>query len=136
MKIILKVKVQKNSYIDTVKQTPVNEHELIKMAEDFKKKENSLNMDENIKSEEAVKEEKNTNDKNEDDVLVHIIAPAQSKYTEVSDGRGNYGIFTEDTEVSIYNRALIRTNKDGSKSILKATKSRANLETICRRTRN
>ena len=29
---------------------------------------------------------------NEDDVLVHIIAPAQSKYTEVSDGRGNYGI--------------------------------------------
>ena len=78
-------------------------------------------MDENIKSEEAVKEE-NTNDKNEDDVLVHIIAPAQSKYTEVSDGRGNYGIFTEDTEVSIYNRALIRTNKDGSKSILKATK--------------
>ena len=113
-------KSTKNSYIDTVKQTPVNEHELIKMAEDFKK-ENSLNMDENIESEEAVKEE-NTNDKNEDDVLVHIIAPAQSKYTEVSDGRGNYGIFTEDTEVSIYNRALIRTNKDGSKSILKATK--------------
>lgn len=65
-------KSTKNSYIDTVKQTPVNEHELIKMAEDFKK-ENSLNMDENIKSEEAVKEE-NTNDKNEDDVLVHIIA--------------------------------------------------------------
>ena len=90
------------------------------MAEYFKK-ENSLNMDENIKSEEAVKEE-NTNDKKEDDTLVHIIAPAQSKYTEVSDGRGNYGIFTEDTEVSIYNRALIRTNKDGSKSILKATK--------------
>lgn len=113
-------KSTKNSYIDTVKQTPVNEHELIKMAEDFKK-ENSLNMDENIKSEEAVKEE-NTNDKNENDVLVHIIAPAQSKYTEVSDGKGNYGIFTEDTEVSIYNRALIRTNKDGSKSILKATK--------------
>ena len=75
------------------------------MAEDFKK-ENSLNMDENIKSEEAVKEE-NTNDKNENDVLVHIIAPAQSKYTEVSDGKGNYGIFTEDTEVSIYNRALV-----------------------------
>ena len=31
-------KSTKNSYIDTVKQTPVNEHELIKMAEDFKKR--------------------------------------------------------------------------------------------------
>lgn len=113
-------KSTKNGYIDTVKQTPVDEHEFIKMAEDLKK-DNSLNMNQNIKSEEAVKEE-NSDDKIEDDVLVHIIAPAQSKYTEVSDGRGNYGIFTEDTEVSIYNRALIRTNKDGSKSILKATK--------------
>ena len=111
----------KNSYIDTIKQKPVNEHEFIKIMGDFKN-DNSLNMNQNIKSEEAVKEEK-LDDKSKDDVPVHIIAPAQSKYTEVSDGRGNYGFFTEDTEVSIYNRALIRTNKDGSKSILKATKA-------------
>ena len=78
------------------------------------------------KAEEAQKNniEKKENDleKESNEEEIHIIAPAQSKYTEVSDGSGNYGIFNKDTEVAIYNRALIRTNSDGTKSILKATK--------------
>ena len=119
---MLQVKITILDFIDLVnsRKLILNQNDLEKILDEIKiiPIQNGLTF--SIK-EEAVKEE-NTNDKNEDDVLVHIIAPAQSKYTEVSDGRGNYGIFTEDTEVSIYNRALIRTNKDGSKSILKATK--------------
>lgn len=112
-----------NGYVDIIKKTPVENNEFVEIA---KKTENNKFSDElktdvgensNILYEEDKKENKDTAE-----TVVHIIAPAQSKYTEVSDGRGNYGIFTEDTEVSIYNRALVRTNKDGSKSILKATK--------------
>lgn len=112
-----------NGYVDVIKETPVENNEFVEIA---KKSENNKFSDElktevdensNISYKKGIKENKDTTE-----TVVHIIAPAQSKYTEVSDGRGNYGIFTEDTEVSIYNRALIRTNKDGSKSILNATK--------------
>lgn len=95
----------KISYTDNIKESPVSKHQFIQAVED---------LDEDIQTE--IKE--NQKDKEN----IHIIAPAQYKYTEVSDGSGKYGVFGEETEVAIYNRALIKSNKDGSKSILKATK--------------
>ena len=64
-----------------------------------------------------VKEKKTVEDADE-----LFVAPANMKYTEVSDGTGNYGYFTKKTKVKVYNRALLKTNKDSSKEILRATK--------------
>ena len=98
------------SYTDNINETPVSKHQFVKVVDEIKEN-NSPEIKEKQEEKETAQIEK-----------IHIIAPVQCKYTEVSDGSGKYGIFNEETEVSIYNRALIRTNKDGSKSILKATK--------------
>lgn len=104
----------KGSYTDNMKKTPVSSHPLIEAVDKTEEIVPSVE----TKSEKETQSEKDTKLEEK----IHIIAPAQCKYTEVSDGSGEYGIFSEETEVAIYNRALIRSNKDGSKSILKATK--------------
>ena len=47
---------------------------------------------------------------------------ANTRYTEVSDGSGNWGEFSEDTVVRVYNRALVRTDTNGNKQILETTR--------------
>lgn len=64
---------------------------------------------------EESKQEKNIQEK-------VLLAHQNTQYTEVSDGTGNAGYFMKDTKVRVYNRALIKTEKDGSKTILKYTK--------------
>lgn len=134
----------KHSYADAMEEMPISNNELLKVAKELEETKpsaeskviseakienqteaeskmelNSEKKNDPSKVENERKENELTNKEKEE---IHIIAPAQCKYTEVSDGRGNYGVFNQDTEVAIYNRALIRTNKDGSKSILRATK--------------
>lgn len=98
----------KGTYTEDVEETPISSHPFIEAIDEIEETKPSI----------ETSKEKETQSKE----TVHIIAPAQCRYTEVSDGSGQYGIFSEETEVAIYNRALIRSNKDGSKSILKATK--------------
>lgn len=50
------------------------------------------------------------------------IVKANTKYTEVSDGTGNWGTFSQDTKVKVYNRALVRTDNNGNKQILEVSK--------------
>ena len=57
-----------------------------------------------------------------DDESEYFIAPEGITYTEVSDGSGASGYFTVDTEVKVYNRALIKTDKNVNKQILEVTK--------------
>lgn len=101
-------KNNKGSYTDNVEETPVSSHPFVEAMDNLEETRTSI--------------EANSEKETQPEEKIHIIAPAECRYTEVSDGSGQYGIFSEETEVAIYNRALIRNNKDGSKSILKATK--------------
>lgn len=65
------------------------------------------------KQEEILAEDKENKD---------YLAKANTRYTEASDGTGNVGYFSKDTEVKVYNRALVKTDKDGNKKILETTK--------------
>lgn len=58
----------------------------------------------------------------DDEKSDYYLAKAGSKYTESSDGSGNIGYFSKDTEVRVYNRALVKMDKDGNKQILEVTK--------------
>lgn len=99
---------KKVSYTDNVEEIPVSSHPFIEVIDEVEETKPSFE----TKAENETQQEE----------TIHIIAPAECKYTEVSDGSGEFGIFSEETEVAIYNRALIKTNSDGTKSILKATK--------------
>lgn len=98
----------KGSYTDNIEETPISSHPFVEAMNKVEETESLL--ESKTEMERPIEEK------------IRIMAPAQCRYTEVSDGSGQYGIFNEETEVAIYNRALIRSNKDGSKSILKATK--------------
>lgn len=49
------------------------------------------------------------------------MVPAGTTYTSSSKGDGTKGVFKEDTSVGIYNRAIVRTDEDGSKEIVLST---------------
>ena len=57
-----------------------------------------------------------------DDDCEYYIAKADIKYTESSDGSGAFGYFLDNTKVRVYNRALVKIDKNGNKKILEATK--------------
>ena len=50
------------------------------------------------------------------------LAIEGTKYSEVSDESGNIGYFSKDTEVKVYNRALVKTDENGNKQILEVSK--------------
>lgn len=143
----MKTEKTTNSYTNQLENIPINNNQLVKQTQRYEQIQDTQSTcemqttqskqdtgttvtekerQETQKTEEAqknnIEKKENGLEKESNEEEIHIIAPAQSKYTEVSDGSGNYGIFNKDTEVAIYNRALIRTNSDGTKSILKATK--------------
>lgn len=53
-----------------------------------------------------------------DDKNNKIVAPAGTVYEYSSDGVGTTGTFKEDTEVSVYNRAIIHTDENGKRTIV------------------
>ena len=123
---------EKNSYTDVNKEIEkesfrrnlyVDAEEVFSNKKDFQKADTQTE-----KSKASNIENKNTNiNKNEENIIKfndsnYYIAKANTMYTEVSDGSGKTGYFSEDTEVRVYNRALVKTDKNGNKRILKSTK--------------
>lgn len=68
-----------------------------------------------VNNEEEIKD-KYIDDANE------YLAIEGTKYSEASDGSGNIGYFSKDTEVKVYNRSLVKTDENGNKQILEVSK--------------
>ena len=104
--------------------TPTNTIE--NCTESVKETVNKQEPTEDIKEEtpkQAVKNDSKTQSEKEFEIgNGTYLVKANTKYTEVSDGSGNWGIFSKDTKVKVYNRALVRTDKNGNKQILEATR--------------
>lgn len=74
--------------------------------------------------EEKIEETTTQNELEENDFEDDIfVVKAGTKYTEVSDGSGNIGYFSNDNRVSVYCRAAIKTDEYGNRSII-ATKAK------------
>lgn len=119
------------SYTDTNHENnKFKESMYIQALESTKEAETTANEIGNAKNEENVNKSTGNSEKNkkenkktiEDNGEEVFLVHADTKYTEVSDGSGESGYFSKDKKIKIYNRALIKTCEDGSKSILKATK--------------
>lgn len=87
------------------------------------KKENNINKNQSTKKEEKIQNQQDnkTTEYKESADDVYILK-ANTEYTENSLGEGTTGFVSRDTKVNIYNRALVKTDKQGNKSILKVTK--------------
>lgn len=87
------------------------------------KKENKTNKNQSIDEQDKTQNQKNDliikNKETADDLYV---LKANTKYTENSLGEGASGYVLKDTKVNIYNRALIKMDKNGNRSILNVTK--------------
>ena len=92
--------------IATQKETQTVEKEQInKLDKNSNQKEKKENNQNNIKEQSE-----------SSDDLYNV--KANTKYTEVSDGSGNFGFFDKATKVKIYNRALLKIDENGNKSVL------------------
>lgn len=115
-----------NSYTDTNRKTETENFKdslYVDVAESINKETTPQETTQAIKVENFENKENIDNIKYiSDDESEYFIAPEGITYTEVSDGSGASGYFTVDTEVKVYNRALIKTDKNGNKKILEVTK--------------
>lgn len=127
-----------NSYSDTnrknenTKET-FKETLYVEVAETIKQETESITQEETTPKEELKQNNTKENniqviqkEENKESILGeennYYIAKAGTKYTEVSDGSGNVGYFSKDTEVEVFNRALVKTDKDGNKRVLEVTR--------------
>lgn len=103
--------------IETQKETYETEQQETTQA--IKKEEiNKVNT--NSTKKEKKENSNNVKEQNESSDDVYNVQ-ANTKYTEVSDGSGNFGFFEKNTKVKVYNRALLKTDENGNKSILNVT---------------
>lgn len=103
--------------IETQKETYKTEEQETTQAI---KKEETNKVNTNSTKKEKKENSNNVKEQNESSDDVYNVQ-ANTKYTEVSDGSGNFGFFEKNTKVKVYNRALLKTDENGNKSILNVT---------------
>ena len=134
------------SYVDTVDATKANNefknslfvqvledskcsenayHDTTIIVENKEKATNPQNIEKNKVNNKKNYQEKtnNINMENEESADNVYTVRRNTKYTEISTGNGKEGYFLRDTSVIIYNRALVKTDRQGNKSILNVTKA-------------
>lgn len=103
--------------IETQKETYETEQQETTQAI---KKEETNKVNTNSTKKEKKENSNNVKEQNESSDDVYNVQ-ANTKYTEVSDGSGNFGFFEKNIKVKVYNRALLKTDENGNKSILNVT---------------
>ena len=129
-----------NSYTDTNGENENTKEKFketlyVEVAETIKQEAETINQEEEVKPTEQLEQKQtkiettkinvSTNEKDKKSTVEeseYYLVKSGSKYTESSDGSGNIGYFPKDIEAKVYNRALVKTDKDGNKRILEATK--------------
>ncbi len=121
------IKASQNRNTTSISENAV-ENDSHKQAESDTAKENEnsdkVNSSQNHvntnKNEEQIKDTQNVDKAVDYQEKIYMVS-AGTTYTSSSKGDGTKGVFIEDTSVGVYNRAIVKTNEDGSKEIVLST---------------